>query len=114
MARLLGLPTRVAVGFTQGTIGSDGKLHVLDLNAHAWPEVYFAGIGWLAFEPTPQRGEPGAQIYTGVPPQQASDTGDTTATTVPSTGTTVPVGTGGPGTPPASFLIHAPAATVAG
>src|SRR5260370_38570285 len=89
MARLLGLPTRVAVGFTQGTIGSDGKLHVLDLNAHAWPEVYFAGIGWLAFEPTPQRGEPGAQIYTGVPPQQASDTGDTTATTLPNTPPTI-------------------------
>src|SRR5260370_8642682 len=112
MARLLGLPTRVAVGFTQGTIGSDGKLHVLDLNAHAWPEVYFAGIGWLAFEPTPQRGEPGAQIYTGVPPQQASDTGDTTATTVPGPGTTVPSGTGGPATPPAPSPTTPPPPTL--
>ena len=28
-------------------------------NAHAWPEVYFAGVGWVPFEPTPGRGEPG-------------------------------------------------------
>jgi len=89
MARLLGLPTRVAVGFTQGNIGSDGKLHVLDLNAHAWPEVYFSGIGWLAFEPTPGRGAPGAQGYTGVTPQQASDTGSTTPTTLSPTATTI-------------------------
>jgi transglutaminase-like putative cysteine protease len=54
MARMLGLPTRVDVGFTQGSKASDGSGWVVTLrNAHAWPEVYFSGIGWVRFEPTP-------------------------------------------------------------
>ncbi len=69
-ARSIGLPARVAVGFTPGDLGTDGRFHVRGRNAHAWPEVYFAGVGWLAFEPTPGRGEPGAESYTGVPPDQ--------------------------------------------
>src|SRR5439155_9684535 len=38
----------------------------------AWPEVYVDGYGWVAFEPTPGRGAPGAEAYTGVPEQQAA------------------------------------------
>jgi len=53
MARSLGLPTRVNVGFTRGTLGSDGSYLVTLRNAHAWPEVYFEGVGWVRFEPTP-------------------------------------------------------------
>jgi len=53
MARSLGLPTRVNVGFTRGTLGSDGSYLVTLRNAHAWPEVYFVGVGWVRFEPTP-------------------------------------------------------------
>jgi transglutaminase-like putative cysteine protease len=87
MARALGIPARVAVGFTPGTLGSDGLFHVRDEHAHAWPELWFGGIGWVAFEPTPGRGAPGNEGYTGVPPQQAADTGSggpaTTATTAP-------------------------------
>ena len=66
-ARSLGLPARVAVGFTQGTLGPDGLYHVEGKHAHAWPEVYFSGIGWVPFEPTPTRGAPGDEIFTGVP-----------------------------------------------
>jgi hypothetical protein len=77
----------VAVGFTPGAVGADGVFHVRDEHAHAWPELWFGGIGWVAFEPTPGRGAPGNQSYTGVPPQQAADTGPgtpaTTATTAP-------------------------------
>jgi transglutaminase-like putative cysteine protease len=69
MARSLGVPARVAVGFTQG-LGGDGTYSVLGKNAHAWPEVWFDGLGWVAFEPTPGRGAPGAQDYTGVAPNQ--------------------------------------------
>ncbi len=96
MARSVGLPTRVAVGFTSGELGADGRYHVRGLNAHAWPEVYLAGSGWVAFEPTPGRGAPGAS-YTGVPEAQASPDNPTTATTaapastIPPTPTTVPV-----------------------
>src|SRR5581483_6233149 len=59
LARAMGLPTRVAVGFTPGELGPDGQYHVRGLNAHAWPEVYIDGYGWVAFEPTPGRGIPG-------------------------------------------------------
>jgi transglutaminase-like putative cysteine protease len=69
MARSLGVPARVAVGFTQG-VPENGAFSVLGKNAHAWPEVWFDQLGWVLFEPTPGRGAPGAQDYTGVEPQQ--------------------------------------------
>ena len=81
LARAMGLPTRVAVGFTPGELGGDGRLHVRGLNAHAWPEVYIEQSGWVAFEPTPGRGAPGAEAYLGVPEAQASPEDATTATT---------------------------------
>jgi len=52
MARLLGIPSRVAYGFTQGT-KHNGSWLVTTHDAHAWPELYFQGAGWLRFEPTP-------------------------------------------------------------
>lgn len=70
MARTLDVPTRVAVGFTQGTLNEQGWYSVLGKNAHAWPEVWFDGIGWVGFEPTPGRGAPGAEGYTGHAAQQ--------------------------------------------
>src|SRR5439155_15660686 len=68
MARAIGLPTRVAVGFTSGHPDDAGVLHVLNRDAHAWPEVYLAGYGWVRFEPTPGRGAPD-EGYAHVPPQ---------------------------------------------
>ena len=65
MARSLGIPARVAVGFTPGVAGN-GSFTVLGKNAHAWPEVWFDQLGWVSFEPTPGRGAPGAEDYTGV------------------------------------------------
>jgi transglutaminase-like putative cysteine protease len=72
MARSLGIPARVAVGFTYGDLGEDNKYHVYGRNAHAWPEVWFDDIGWVSFEPTPGRGEPGTEAYTGYAAEQAS------------------------------------------
>ena len=69
MARSVGLPTRVAVGFTWGEWdagrGEEGAYVVRGEHAHAWPEVYFAGTGWVRFEPTPGRGAPGDFAVTG-------------------------------------------------
>ncbi len=57
LARLLGIPSRVAVGYTEGSpIGHD-RWDVRTSDAHAWPELYFQGAGWLRFEPTPSGAE---------------------------------------------------------
>lgn len=56
MARTLGIPARVAVGFTPGEKQSDGSVNVSMRDAHAWPELYFEGVGWTRFEPTPRSG----------------------------------------------------------
>ncbi len=88
MARAVGLPARVAVGFTPGEPGPDGRFVVRGANGHAWPEVYLEGYGWVPFEPTPGRGIPGAVAYTGVPEEQASVGDPSVATTVAPT--TVP------------------------
>jgi transglutaminase-like putative cysteine protease len=63
MLRFLGIPSRVAVGFTSGT-WKDGSWTVTDHNAHAWVEVWFKGWGWLPFDPTPGRGSIGASYTT--------------------------------------------------
>ncbi|MBI4171500.1 MAG: transglutaminase domain-containing protein, partial [Actinobacteria bacterium] len=55
MLRFLGIPARVAAGFTSGTF-KDGAWVVTDHNAHAWVEAWFPGYGWLTFDPTPARG----------------------------------------------------------
>ena len=91
MARSLGLPARVAVGFTQGVADpADPTLYrVRGEHAHAWPELYLGEYGWVAFEPTPGRGAPLAEQYTGVPEQQTQSGGDGgSATTVPATPST--------------------------
>lgn len=106
MARTLGLPARVGVGFTPGVADpADPSLYrVRGEHAHAWPEVYLGEYGWVAFEPTPGRGAPFAEQYTGVPEQQAqSGGGGNSATTVPATPTTAPSSTDAtipPQTPP--------------
>jgi hypothetical protein len=71
MARSVGVPTRVAVGYQPGALESDGLYHVTNRNAHAWPEVWIQGAGWIPFEPTPGFQEPTLGIDTGGPaPQQ--------------------------------------------
>jgi transglutaminase-like putative cysteine protease len=85
MARAVGLPSRVAVGFTPGEVDpADPTLfHVRGEHAHAWPEVFLGEYGWVAFEPTPGRGAPFAESYTGVPEEQAASGDPGAATTLP-------------------------------
>lgn len=67
MAQSLGIPARVVVGFTAGTKQPDGSYLVLSRNAHAWPELFFTGIGWQRFEPTPSSAPSGltSPAYSG-------------------------------------------------
>ncbi len=53
MLRMLGIPARVAAGFSPGRARPDGTYVVTDLDSHSWVEVYFNGIGWVTFDPTP-------------------------------------------------------------
>jgi protein-glutamine gamma-glutamyltransferase len=53
LLRLVGVSARVVVGFATGARERDGRFDVHDTDAHAWIEVYFQGIGWVAFNPTP-------------------------------------------------------------
>jgi transglutaminase-like putative cysteine protease len=67
MVRALGIPARVAVGFTPGSF-REGRWRVTTLEAHAWPEVWFPRVGWVAFEPTPTRANPvGTYLGSGSP-----------------------------------------------
>jgi transglutaminase-like putative cysteine protease len=53
MLRAVGVPARLASGYLTGSYDFQrGEYRVIGANAHAWPEVYFEGIGWVEFEPT--------------------------------------------------------------
>jgi hypothetical protein len=56
MLRLLGIPSRVVLGFTSGVLDK-GAWTITDHDAHAWVEAWFPGIGWVPFDPTPGRGK---------------------------------------------------------
>ncbi|WP_432458096.1 transglutaminaseTgpA domain-containing protein [Cellulomonas iranensis] len=73
MARTLDIPSRVGVGFLPGERNRDGEYVVTGRLAHAWPELYFDGQGWVRFEPTPAS-------QTGPPPVWADPFAATTAT----------------------------------
>ena len=91
MARSLGLPSRIGVGFQWGDATEDAAgdtvYVVRGRNAHAWPEVYLGEeLGWIAFEPTPGRGNPDTEAATGVPEQQPGVPGAApTSTAAPTT-----------------------------
>jgi hypothetical protein len=54
MARVIGIPSRVILGFTPGTLLEDGRVVVRDRNAHAWVELWMPSQGWVRFDPTPR------------------------------------------------------------
>jgi protein-glutamine gamma-glutamyltransferase len=65
MLRYLGIPARVAAGFSSGTYDEERKQWtVYDRDAHTWVEVWFNGYGWLPFDPTPGRGTLGGPYTT--------------------------------------------------
>jgi len=69
MLRSLGIPARMAVGFAQGERSAENTFTVRSFHAHAWPEVYFPGIGWVEFEPTANQ----TPLNRPVAPQNPSD-----------------------------------------
>ena len=66
MARIIGIPARVAVGFLESrSIGND-TYEFSSHDLHAWPELFFPGAGWVRFEPTPGARAEGVPSYTDV------------------------------------------------
>jgi transglutaminase-like putative cysteine protease len=79
MARSLGIPARVAVGFLAPQQVGAKTFEYSAYDFHAWPELYFAGAGWVRFEPTPADRAPGVPDYTQDRLPAVPDTGETTA-----------------------------------
>jgi transglutaminase-like putative cysteine protease len=102
MARSVGIPARIVIGFTPGTPrrGSDGVqdyFEVTTSNFHAWPELWFEGIGWVRFEPT---------VGIGETPVFSQDETPSSPDPLPSTSGTV-----SPTTPPTRTATAAPSTT---
>ncbi|HWU20353.1 MAG TPA: DUF3488 and transglutaminase-like domain-containing protein, partial [Nocardioides sp.] len=117
MARIVGIPARVAVGFLEPDRTGPDSWEYSSHDLHAWPELYFADAGWVRFEPTPATRAKVAPPYSMVPVPGQNKPGSTstqqtaqpsggasggpTATVQPSTGVRhvpEPVPTGGGGT----------------
>ena len=121
MAREIGIPSRVVVGFLNPTrLDSNGTYVFTSHDAHAWPELYFGGVGWVRFEPTPGNGAaiPPYTHTVQVPPIQVTKptqsqggiightTGDvptTSAAVLPNNG--AGSGSNGGGVPPLAWLV---------
>jgi transglutaminase-like putative cysteine protease len=89
LARLLGIPSRVAVGYTAGSLQRNHTWQVTTSDAHAWPELYFPRTGWLRFEPTPSG--PGGQGTATPPAYSAAGTAGTGSTNLGGSLTAPPV-----------------------
>ncbi len=86
MARTLNIPARIAVGFLRADRDKDQYVFSAH-DLHAWPELYFDGVGWIVFEPTPQARTASAPAYTSTGAGQAPTelpSASSAATAVPS------------------------------
>ncbi len=72
LARAVGVPSRVVVGFLPGTATAEGY-EVSTKDMHAWTEVFLDGLGWVAIDPTPS-GAPGASPIPSPSPTTSTPT----------------------------------------
>lgn len=83
LLRQAGVPSRVAVGFTPGTkLPGRNVYAVTTSDAHAWPEAWFSGLGWVRFEPTPALARTVVPDYSVLP----TDPGGQVTPPLPDTG----------------------------
>lgn len=95
MARTLHMPSRIVVGYLPGeptTDSVDGQpvYSVSSSQLHAWPEVYFGGIGWIPFEPTSGLGVPTSFSPASTTPGQSGTSDPSSPQSTPTP--TAPVG----------------------
>ena len=97
MARVLQIPARIAVGFTAGKVDAKGDYSITTHDFHAWPELYFDGLGWLRFEPTAGLNASNGVPHGSVPAYAHRETPTTGETAAPSA-TSAPAFPGAPAT----------------
>ena len=110
LARIDGLPTRIAVGFTTGLASASKRDHytITGADAHSWPEVYLGpDAGWVSFEPTPS--STGEELGVGV--QNGTDVALPSPGIIGATTTTQPALHSGHGFPLSAAARHEGAAT---
>jgi transglutaminase-like putative cysteine protease len=86
MGRTLGIPSRVAVGFLRPERVTNDTYVYSSHDLHAWPEMYFGGVGWVRFEPTPQTRTGAVPIYTT---EQVPQAGPSQASSAPAAAPTL-------------------------
>jgi len=78
MARSVGIPARVVSGYNSGEYNEQtGLYEVRQEHAHSWPELFFAGYGWVRFEPTPSQTQPPREPGSEEEEQTSDLTGET-------------------------------------
>jgi protein-glutamine gamma-glutamyltransferase len=96
LLRMTGVPARVVTGFTSGSLDSKTREYVVrDLDAHSWVEVWYPGIGWVTFDPTPAAAPPRSQ-----PNEEGTGSGSGASVGPPSLGGDLPADPGRPGAVP--------------
>ncbi|MFL6117775.1 MAG: transglutaminaseTgpA domain-containing protein [Catenulispora sp.] len=96
MARSIGIPARVALGFTPGSSPKGNGTFVVRMHDyHAWPELFFHGVGWLRFEPTVGIDNPGISGGNGLVPKYNTVPTTSSATAPTSTQSTSTAGNTG-------------------
>ncbi|KRE30125.1 DUF3488 and transglutaminase-like domain-containing protein [Agromyces sp. Soil535] len=93
LAREVGIPARISIGYTQGSpteerVDGVQRVEVDSHDLHSWPELYFEGVGWVPFEPTPGRGL--------VPDYSRPGAGEEQGPNVPNAATSTPGASGRP------------------
>ena len=73
LSRELGVPARVVYGATSGKEEEPGEYVVTGYNIHTWVEVYFPGVGWYPFDPTPGFSVPSAMEANAPRPELPND-----------------------------------------
>ncbi|WP_166791647.1 transglutaminaseTgpA domain-containing protein [Cryobacterium frigoriphilum] len=97
MARALGIPARISIGYLPGTRNFSQGIETFEVDSHdlhAWPELYFVGVGWVPFEPTPGRGSVPDYAQVGVTPAPSRTPGATDAAQTPRPEGVVPTDAG--------------------
>ncbi|MGR6963629.1 transglutaminase-like domain-containing protein [Geodermatophilus sp. URMC 61] len=90
LVRAAGVPARVVLGYTPGTVQPDGSRLITSDDAHAWVEVYFDDLGWIPYDPTPIDLDRAVELPWAPRPQDLEVDPRTDPTTAPLPAPTVP------------------------